>query len=83
MCGCMLMHTMMNHGEHQHVPQTGQAPAASMPEQQCKHCGFPLRQGYAFCPGCGMSLETAKCPACGQKVHPDWTACAYCGAALK
>jgi predicted amidophosphoribosyltransferase len=78
MCGCMLMHGMMNHEEHQHSVQS--VPAAS--GQKCSHCGFPLGEGYSFCPNCGMSLKTLKCNACGQKVDPSWSARAYCGSPL-
>lgn len=83
MCGCMLMHALMNHEEHQHSSQAASAPATSaIPAangQKCSHCDFPLGQGFAFCPNCGMSLKTAECSACGQKVDPVWSACAYCG----
>lgn len=85
MCGCMLMHATMDHEGHQPATQSGPAPVAAAPAssgRQCSHCGFPLQQGYAFCPGCGMSLRTAKCPACGQKVDPSWGSCAYCGSPL-
>jgi len=86
MCGCMLMHAMMNHEGHQPSPQSKAAPAANTISassgQKCTHCGFPLQQGFAFCPECGMSLRTAECPACGQKVDPGWRACAYCGSPL-
>ncbi len=86
MCGCMLMHAMMNHQEHQPVTQSASAPGATaIPVsngQRCNHCGFLLQQGFAFCPGCGMSLRTADCPACGQKVDPGWRSCAFCGSPL-
>jgi predicted amidophosphoribosyltransferase len=82
----MLMHAMMNHEEHQHSSQSVSAPAMSaMPTvngQKCSHCDFPLGQGFAFCPNCGMNLKTMKCAACGQKVDPAWSACAYCGSPL-
>lgn len=84
MCGCMLMHAGMNHSEHQTAaqpsPETEAKSAAA--GLRCAHCGFPLQQGFAFCPGCGMRLRTAVCPACGQKVDPSWSACAYCGSPL-
>jgi predicted amidophosphoribosyltransferase len=82
MCGCMLMHATMNHDEHQpaSTPQANVMPAAN--GQNCAHCGFPLGQGFAFCPNCGMNLKTSECPACGQKVDPAWSACAYCGSPL-
>ena len=86
MCGCMLMHAVLDHEEHQHSTQsvsalgTSTMPAAS--GQKCSHCGFPLGQGFAFCPNCGMRLKTLKCDACGQKVDPSWSACAYCGSPL-
>jgi len=86
MCGCMLMHAAMDHGEHQSSAQPTSAPQASaMPAangQRCVHCSFPLGQGFAFCPNCGMSLKTSECSACGQKVDPNWSACAYCGSPL-
>ena len=89
MCGCMLMHALMNHQEHnEHNPVAPSAfgsGAATIPAtsgQRCAHCGFPLHQNYAFCPGCGLSLQMAPCPACGQKVDPGWRACAYCGSPL-
>ncbi len=87
MCGCMLMHATMNHEGQQPATQSTSVPKANMmpstaSEQRCAHCGFPLQQGFAFCPSCGMSLKTASCPACGQKVDPSWSACAYCGSPL-
>jgi hypothetical protein len=84
MCGCMLMHAMMNHQEHQPGAQAEASTNAmhTSGQQHCAHCGFPLQPGFAFCPGCGMSLKTAECPACGQKVDPGWRACAYCGSPL-
>lgn len=86
MFGCMLMHATMNHEEHQHASHSVSAPAMSaMPTangKKCSHCDFPLGQGFAFCPNCGMNLETMKCDACGQKVDPAWSACAYCGSPL-
>lgn len=82
MCGCMLMHATMNHEGHQPTPQSGSVPVVTAPERQCAHCGFPLQQGYAFCPSCGMSLRAADCSACGQKVDPTWKTCAFCGSPL-
>lgn len=84
MCGCMLMHAAMNHEEHQSAPQSRSAPIAATQTSdfKCLHCGFTLQKGYAFCPGCGMTLRTAECSACGQKVEPNWNACAYCGSPL-
>jgi predicted amidophosphoribosyltransferase len=82
----MLMHAAMDHEGHQTatqptpVSQPSFMPAAS--GRQCVHCGFPLGQGFAFCPNCGMSLKIAECSACGQKVDPNWSACAYCGSPL-
>ena len=67
MCGCMLMHAMMNHQEHQPTTQSASGPGAdTMPASirvRCTHCSYPLQQGFAFCPGCGMSLGAAECPA--------------------
>lgn len=79
MCGCMLMHATMNHEEHQHSSQPGLAESV----KKCSHCGFPLGQGFAFCPNCGKSLKTLKCDACGRKVDASWSACAYCGSPLR
>jgi predicted amidophosphoribosyltransferase len=86
MCGCMLMHAAMNHEGHQRsTPQSGApAPASaavSSTRRTCAHCGFPLQEGFAFCPNCGMSLQ-AKCPACGQKVDLSWATCTFCGSPL-
>jgi membrane protease subunit (stomatin/prohibitin family) len=82
----MVMHAMMNHEEHQHASGSMQAPgyagAPAASGAKCSHCGFPLGQGFSFCPNCGMSLKSADCPACGQKVDPAWNACAYCGSPL-
>ncbi|MBI3738995.1 MAG: zinc ribbon domain-containing protein [Chloroflexi bacterium] len=80
------MHATMEHEGHQTSPQSAPVsrpnviPATS--GQKCAHCGFPLGQGFAFCPNCGMSLKTETCSACGQKVDPNWSACAYCGSPL-
>ncbi len=85
MCGCMLMHTTMEHIEHQPASQSGTIPIVAAPaafDRQCAHCGFQLQQGYAFCPNCGMNLRTAECSACGQKVDTSWKTCAYCGSPL-
>jgi predicted amidophosphoribosyltransferase len=86
MCGCMLMHAMMNHEEHQHssqsMPASGINGMSTVSGKKCSHCGFPIEQGFAFCPNCGMNLKTTECPACGQKVDPSWSACAYCGSPL-
>jgi len=84
MCGCMLMHAATSHQGHQPVtqPEPGANTISAPGGGRCAHCGFPLQAGFAFCPGCGMSLRTAECPACGQKVEPDWSACAYCGSPL-
>lgn len=86
MCGCMLMHAMMNHEEHQHssqstsIPQVNAMSAAS--GKKCSHCSFPLGEGFAFCPNCGVRLQEAKCSACGQRIDPSWKTCAYCGSPL-
>lgn len=82
MCGCMLMHATINHEGHQPAPQSGAVAVTAASEQQCAHCGFPLGQGFAFCPNCGMNLKTAECSACGQKVDLTWKTCAYCGSPL-
>ena len=87
MCGCMLMHAAMNH-EEQHHPASQSAPvptanaSSASSVRQCSHCSFPLQRSFAFCPNCGMSLQTAECEACGQKVDPGWKACAHRGAPL-
>lgn len=84
MCGCMLMHAVMNHNEHQHTSET--APVASavsaVSEQKCNQCNFPLQANFAFCPNCGMNLRETKCLACGQKLDSSWKTCAYCGSPL-
>ena len=86
MCGCMLMHGTMDHSEHQHSAQSmPPSVAGTMPAvngQKCAHCGFPLGQGFAFCPNCGMKLQETKCPACGQITDATWKTCAYCGSPL-
>jgi RNA polymerase subunit RPABC4/transcription elongation factor Spt4 len=88
MCGCMLMHAVMNHEEHQHssshqpMPASGASATPAATGQKCLHCDFPLGQGFAFCPNCGMRLQEKNCSACGQKVDPGWKACAYCGSPL-
>ena len=57
MCGCMLMHSMMDHQEHQPGVQTDPGINAMHVSDQrhCAHCGFPVQKGFAFCPSCGMS----------------------------
>ena len=85
MCGCMLMHAAMEYEGHQAGQPMAAAPVnvgGAASGQPCAHCGFPLQQGFAFCPGCGASLKAIECPACGQKVDPAWSACAYCGSPL-
>jgi len=86
MCGCMLMHAGMEHGEHHHSSQSSSTPEASVPaaasEGKCAHCGFPLHAGFTFCPNCGMKLQENQCPACGQNVEAGWKNCAYCGSPL-
>jgi RNA polymerase subunit RPABC4/transcription elongation factor Spt4 len=86
MCGCMLMHAMMNHEEHQHSSQPMSVPGANamstVSGKKCSHCGFPLGQEFAFCPNCGMRLQETNCSACGQKVDSSWKTCAYCGSPL-
>jgi predicted amidophosphoribosyltransferase len=84
MCGCMSMHATMNDEGHQSpAHQSGMRPVTpTVSTRPCAHCSFPLEAGYAFCPNCGMSLQTAKCPACGQKIEPSWSNCAYCGSPL-
>ena len=86
MCGCMLMHAAMDHEGHQTSTQPASVPQANVmlaaSGQQCAHCNFPLGQGFAFCPNCGMNLKTLECSACGQKVDSNWSACAYCGSPL-
>jgi predicted amidophosphoribosyltransferase len=86
MCGCMLMHAMMGHGEGEHSghsAQSGPGDEASMAAThsglKCRHCGGTISSAYAFCPNCGMSLKPSKCPACGQGVELSWKTCAYCG----
>lgn len=86
MCGCMLIHGVMDHDGHSNSnPQDGTtSPTAvsSKAEGSCAHCNYPVRAGYVFCPNCGMSLQIAKCPACGQRTNNSWRACAYCGSPL-
>ena len=81
MCMMCMMHMMMGHdhgGQHQPAT-TANVTAAG---RGCAHCGYPLQPGFAFCPSCGMSLQTSACPSCGQGVDPSWKACPYCGAQL-
>ena len=86
MCGCMLMHAGMDHTGHQPANEPeSMTQAKVMPgtsRQKCIHCSFPLQEGFAFCPNCGMNLKTVECPACGQRVDPTWRACAFCGSPL-
>ena len=46
MCGCMLMHAMMDHQEHQPgVQAASRNNAMQMSGQQhCAHCGFPCNR---------------------------------------
>jgi hypothetical protein len=48
----------------------------------CPNCGSPVRQGFAFCPGCGTVLANA-CPQCRCAVEPGWAHCVRCGADLR
>ncbi|HBG74757.1 MAG: hypothetical protein A2X25_12030 [Chloroflexi bacterium GWB2_49_20] len=86
MCGCMLMHAAMDHEGHQTSTQPASTPQANVTSavsgQLCVDCSFPLGQGFAFCPNCGMNLKTSECSACGQKVDPSWSVCAFCGSLL-
>jgi len=81
---------MLGHFGHQNASHEGhrdatpevnesQAKARTFETRTCPHCGFQLRDGYAFCPGCGMKLQKDQCPACGQNLEPGWNHCAYCG----
>jgi len=84
MCGCMLMHAMNHQEGHQPSSHSDSAPTTNnvVDASQCAHCGFSLRQGFAFCPNCGTNLQTAECKACGQKVDPKWRMCPHCGSPL-
>lgn len=82
MCGCMLMHALMDHDQHQHPPQSASTVVPVTSTTKCAHCGFALQQNFSFCPNCGMSLNQTNCPACGQKVEASWSTCAYCGSPL-
>ncbi len=86
MCGCMMMDMAMDHQGNQASNQSAPAPQPNnMPAytgRQCAHCGFPIGQGFAFCPNCGMKLQETKCPACGQITDATWKTCAYCGSPL-
>lgn len=86
MCGCMIMHAMAGHEEHEHTstpaPVQMNTPVSAAGSRKCAHCGFPLQAGFTFCPGCGMRLGESKCPACGQRTDASWKTCAYCGSPL-
>ncbi len=82
MCGCMLMHAVMDHDDHQHSSQSAPAVIPAANATKCGHCGFALQQDFSFCPNCGMSMNKTNCPACGQKVDLAWSTCAYCGSPL-
>lgn len=51
----------------------------------CKVCGSEVKNGQAFCPGCGADVvenyETV-CPACGSKNGAGSRYCAKCGSIL-
>ena len=82
MCGCMLMHALMDHDEHQHSSRSAPAVFPAANATKCGHCGFEVQQGFSFCPNCGISMKQANCAACGQKVEPTWNTCAHCGSPL-
>lgn len=83
MCGCMLMHALMDHDEHQHSSRLAPAVVPPANTAKCAHCGFPTQQNFSFCPNCGISINQTNCPACGQKVEAAWSTCAYCGSPLE
>ena len=82
MCGCMLMHALMDHDGHQHSSLSVPAVIPAANATNCGHCGLEVQPGFSFCPNCGMSLNQTNCPACGQKVDPTWNTCAHCGSPL-
>jgi hypothetical protein len=47
----------------------------------CTQCGFAMRPGYAFCPGCGAAMS-ATCLQCHRVAQPGWSHCGWCGAKL-
>ena len=53
----------------------------------CAHCGAALRDGAAFCGGCGAKVEAAAatgetfaCGSCGRTLTAGTRFCGYCGA---
>jgi RNA polymerase subunit RPABC4/transcription elongation factor Spt4 len=47
----------------------------------CAQCGAKAKQTFAFCPGCGATLQPA-CPSCRRAVEAQWANCPYCGGRL-
>lgn len=52
------------------------------PARFCPHCGRPLDEGFAFCPGCGHDASGFRvCPQCGSEHYlPPGTALKHCPA---
>jgi predicted amidophosphoribosyltransferase len=82
MCGCMLMHALMDHDEHQHSSRSAPVVIPAANTTKCGHCGVEVQQDFSFCPNCGIRMKQANCAACGQKVEPTWNTCAHCGSPL-
>jgi hypothetical protein len=47
----------------------------------CSGCGTLVKPGFAFCPGCGTTMQPT-CPNCGRAAEPTWSNCPQCGQKL-
>lgn len=47
----------------------------------CPGCQKPIRDDFAFCPGCGHVLKP-QCPKCQSEIREEWKICPHCGAKI-
>ena len=47
----------------------------------CPGCQKPVKDDFAFCPGCGQVLKP-QCPKCQTEIREEWKICPHCGAKI-
>lgn len=64
------------------TPAAPEARLSAETQPRCRHCGAPLVQGAAFCPGCGKVQSVpapAYCAQCGAQLRENARFCPTCG----